>query len=92
MNPILLAALALGGGALYYAKSRSATATVPPAGMALDPGMDSYTSSVISKALTIETDPSVLDTLATDLKNAGFPNSAGAVASRSAALKANIKG
>ncbi len=67
----------------------SGKVTVPP-GQALDPGMDSYTSQVVSAALQKETDTATLDKLAENLKNAGFSTSAAAVATRSAMVKNQI--
>lgn len=57
----------------------------------LDAGMDAYTTSVISAALQKETDTTVLDSLAQNLRAAGFPNSAAAVSKRSDVVKSAIK-
>lgn len=72
------------------AAAAAALANVPPPGTALDPGLDSYASAVVSQALIVETDTSILDELAGDLKAAGYSNSGSTVADRSAALKKNI--
>ncbi|MHB2027572.1 MAG: hypothetical protein ACYCPT_01990 [Acidimicrobiales bacterium] len=86
---LTIGAPVLGLGLWYHSKSKTLPA-VPSAGTSYDPGMDSLTAKVVARALQIETDTSLLDTLATDLKNAGFPNSAAAVAQRSNAVRAQI--
>ena len=63
---------------------------IPPKA-ALDPGMTDYQGSVVSKALQVETDSNVLDSLAAALKAAGYPNSANAVAVRSGIVKSALK-
>lgn len=94
MAPMILISLAgvgIAGAGLYYEMHRSTSPVIPGAGQSLDPGMDTFTSAVVSKALSIETDTTILDQLASDLQSAGFKNSGNAVATRSKALKANIQ-
>ena len=87
------AGLGLGGYEVYkhyhMKKLASGAATIPP-GHALDAGVDQYTANVIAAALSKETDTSILDTLAANLKASGFTNSAQVIATRSQLLKSNI--
>lgn len=85
------------GGLLAYGLYKhkfgaAAGKVVPPAGSSLDPGMDTYTASVVSRALSVETDTTILDKLAADLAGAGFKNSSAAVSGRSTTLKSQISG
>lgn len=91
----LAAAAGLGVGGYevwkhHHMKQLATGKAVIPAGSSLDTGMDTYTANVVSAALTKETDTGILDTLAANLKAAGFTNSAQAVATRSSVLKAAI--
>lgn len=89
-----LAGAGLGGYELLKKKHVKALATgkatLPPH-TALDPGMDTYTGQVVSHALQSETDTNILDSLASALKSANYPNSAQAVAVRSSVVKAALK-
>ena len=93
MNPLLIAALVagVGVGAVALKKSSTTPPAAPLPGTALDPGMDHYTGAVVAKALSVETDPAILNQLAQDLSAAGFVNSAKAVSARAVALKNNLQ-
>ena len=74
----------------HLKKLAEGKATIP-AGTSLDTGMDTYTASVVSAALAKETDTSILDSLAKNLRAAGFPNSADAISKRSDVVKGALK-
>lgn len=85
-----VSALSLGGVAYEvwsHKKGEKSGKLIPAPGLSLDPGMDTYTAAVVSRALSSETDTSILDKLADALKAAGYTVSANAVGSRSQTLK-----
>lgn len=86
MNPLAIAAL-VGGGALVYHEAtkddKAATKAADAKGAAaLDVGMDPTIALAVSQAIAKETDAAVLTNLATLLQQAGYPNSATAVAAK----------
>jgi tripartite-type tricarboxylate transporter receptor subunit TctC len=92
MNPYVVGSIALGTVGVIAATSKNKSVPdVPTDGKsALDPGMDRIVAMTVAMALKQETDPNVMSQYAQACKDAGYQNSATALAAKAATLKTNI--